>query len=75
VRGDCPDPSVCKNGGLENGNVKLYTYAGVLKCSVPVVVIVNSVLPAPYETGNDIIGLVDDAQTNAKVSGAPRACP
>jgi hypothetical protein len=75
VRSDCPDPSLCKNGSLEDGNVKLYTYAGILKCNVPVVVFVNSVLPEPYESGNDIIGLVNDAQTKAKVAGAPRRCP
>jgi hypothetical protein len=75
VRSDCPDPSVCKNGSLENGRVRIFTYAGVLKCNVPAVVIVNSVLPEPYESGNDIIGVVDDAQTNAKVAGSPRSCP
>jgi Beta-lactamase len=76
VRNDCPDPSLCKNGGLDNGAIVLHTYAGILKCNVPVVVIVNSVLPAPYETGSDIIGVVHDAQTNAKVTTVPpRACP
>jgi len=76
VRPDCPDPSLCKNGGLDNGATVLHTYAGVLKCNVPVVVIVNSVLPAPYETSGDIIGLVNDAQTKAKVTTAsPRPCP
>lgn len=75
VRNDCPDPSLCKNGGLSDGAIVLHTYAGILKCNVPVVVIVNSVLPAPYETGSDIIGLVDDAQTNAKMAGSPRTCP
>ena len=48
VRGDCPDPYVCKNGGegtTINGQLFVYsTYAGILKC-VPVVVYVNSVLP------------------------------
>ena len=77
VRNDCPDPNLCKNGGLEDerrdasghiiAKIKLWTYVGVLKCNVPVVVIVNSVLPAPYETSSDIIGLVKDAQDNAKV--------
>jgi hypothetical protein len=75
VRSDCPDPSVCKNGSLDDGRVRIFTYAGVLKCNVPAVVIVNSVLPEPYESGNDIIGVVDDAQTHAKVAGSPRSCP
>jgi len=77
VRPDCPNPYACKNGDLNNGNggTYLWTYAGILKCNVPVVVVVNSPLPSPYQNGGDIIGLVQNAYQNAKVSGTPRACP
>jgi CubicO group peptidase (beta-lactamase class C family) len=77
VRSDCPSPYVCKNGDLNNGGNPLYalwTYAGILNCNVPVVVMVNSPLPAPYQDGDDIIGLVETAYENAKVAGSPRAC-
>jgi hypothetical protein len=75
VRSDCPNPYVCKNGDLNNGNgTAVWTYAGILKCNVPVVVVVNSPLPSPYQTSGDIIGLVKDALTRAAVPGAPRAC-
>ena len=74
VRNDCPDPYLCKNGSLDAGNISVWTYAGILKCNVPVVVVVNSVLPAPYEGNEDIIGLVKDAYDGAKAPGAPRAC-
>ena len=51
VRSDCPDPYVCKNGHLSNGNgISLWTYAGIFKCDVPVVVFVNSAIPPPYQT-------------------------
>jgi hypothetical protein len=43
ARSDCPDPYVCKNGDLNNGaGIAVWTYDGVLKCNVPVVVVVNS---------------------------------
>jgi uncharacterized protein (TIGR03437 family) len=75
VRNDCPSPYVCKNGDLNNGNgIAVWTYAGVLKCDVPVVVVVNSFLPAPYQNGEDIIGLVKDALAAAAVPGAPVSC-
>lgn len=76
VRSDCPNPYVCKNGDLNNGSggVALWTYAGVLKCSVPVVVVVNSPLPAPYQGGEDIIGLVKDAFNASTVPGKGKAC-
>jgi hypothetical protein len=74
VRSDCPDPSLCKNGDLVNGNVSVWTYAGIFKCTVPVVVIVNSVLPAAYQANGDIIGLVGDAYKAAAVPGTPHAC-
>jgi hypothetical protein len=75
VRSDCPTPNVCKNGSLiDNGGRRLWTYAGVVKCSVPVVVVVNSPLPAPFETGSDIIGLVASALGKSTVPGRPHSC-
>jgi len=77
VRNDCPNPNVCKNGDLNNGPgaQAVWTYAGILKCNVPVVVVVNSPLPPPYQGGEDIIGLVKDALAKSSVSGTPKACP
>lgn len=76
VRSDCPSPYVCKNGDLNNGGgIAVWTYAGILKCNVPVVVVVNSPLPSPYQSGGDIIGLVENAYKGAAVAGTPRACP
>ncbi len=77
VRSDCPSPYVCKNGDLNNGGSPLYalwTYAGILNCNVPVVVMVNSPLPESYQDGDDIIGLVETAYENSKVAGSPKAC-
>jgi CubicO group peptidase (beta-lactamase class C family) len=76
VRSDCPNPFVCKNGDLNNGTGTqfVWTYAGVLKCNVPVVVVVNSPLPAPYQGGEDIIGLVKDAFNASTVPGTGKAC-
>jgi hypothetical protein len=85
VRPDCPDPNVCKNGDLFLGPISsaqrwLWTYAGVVKCNVPVVVVVNSPLPAKYQPwpghpAGDIIGLVNDALAASSVPGTPKACP
>jgi hypothetical protein len=76
VRSDCPDPYVCKNGDLTNGlGTSVWTYAGVLGCNVPVVVVVNSPLPSPYQTNGDIIELVANAYKNAKVDGTAQSCP
>jgi CubicO group peptidase (beta-lactamase class C family) len=73
VRSDCPSPYVCKNGGLSNGSgTSISTYAGILKCNVPVVVIVNSPIPAPNQ---DPIDLVENAFNQAAVPGTPQACP
>ena len=71
VRNDCPTPYVCKNGSLSS---LLWTYAGIFKCDVPVAIYVNSPLPAPYQTGSDIIGLVQNAYNAAAVAGTPKAC-
>jgi len=75
VRSDCPDPYLCKNGDLASGNISVWTYAGIFKCTVPVVVIVNSVLPAGYQGHEDIIGSVGDAYRAAAVPGTPHPCP
>jgi hypothetical protein len=76
VRSDCPNPYVCKNGDLNNGaGINVWTYAGILKCNVPVVVVVNSPLPAPWQPGEDIIGLVANALKGAAVPGLPEMCP
>ena len=62
--------------GLNNGaGTAVWTYAGVLKCNVPVVVVVNSPLPSPYQGGEDIIGLVKDAYNASTVPGTGSACP
>jgi len=74
VRSDCPNPYVCKNGDLYSGNISVWTYAGVLKCNVPVVVVVNSQLPPPYQGGEDIIGLIKDAYNAATVPGKGAPC-
>jgi len=77
VRADCPNPYVCKNGALNNGNlnsISVWTYTGIFKCSVPVVVLVNSLLPAPYRSAGDIIGLVEHAYKEAAVVGTPKPC-
>jgi CubicO group peptidase (beta-lactamase class C family) len=87
VRSDCPSPNaLCKNGDISSPPIAIWTYLGVFKCNVPVVVVVNSYLPAPYQpydaNGNqlpgnhpDIIGLVADAFNAAGVSGSPQRCP
>jgi Beta-lactamase len=76
VRSDCPNPYVCKNGELNDaGGIAAWTFAGVFKCNVPVVVVVNSPLPPPYQTNGDVIGLVANAYQDASVPGTPEACP
>jgi hypothetical protein len=65
----CPDPYVCKNGAL-NGNrgEHVHTYIGIFKCTMPVVVIVNSDIP------KGIVALVRDAYNAATVRGKGKAC-
>jgi len=76
VRADCPNPYVCKNGDLHNGDgAAVWIYAGLFKCDVPVVVVVNSPLPEPYQAHGDIIALVERAYLGASIPGAPQACP
>jgi len=78
----CPSPYKCKDGFLvQLGGINLRTYVGIFNCSVPVVLIVNSPLPAPYQTidsnGNfipgsgDIYDLVRDAYNGAGIAGTP----
>ena len=75
MRSDCPDPNVCKNGDLvDNAGRKVWTYAGVLKCNVPVVVVVNSPLPSTFEANGDIIGLVGAALVKSAVPGPTHSC-
>jgi hypothetical protein len=81
VRNDCPSPqALCKNGDISgsvdsNPSASIWTYLGVFKCNVPVVVLVNSPLPSPYQTGTDIIGLVADVYNALLQSGPPQSCP
>ncbi len=85
IMASCPSPYKCKDGFLvQTGGINLRTYVGIFKCSVPVVLIVNSPLPPPYQTvdsnGNlipgssDIYGLVRYAYYGAAVSGTPTPC-
>ena len=76
VRGDCPNPYPCKNGGIPGGGaVQIRTYIGIFKCSVPVVLIVNSAIPPPNPQENsDPIFLVADAYNSATFSGTGPAC-
>ncbi len=75
VRSDCPNPPyVCKNGDLGSSGKYVWTYVGIFKCDVPVVVIVNSALPTTYQESGDIIGLVEDAYNGAIVDGSPQKC-
>jgi hypothetical protein len=75
----CPTPYVCKNGMLPDGSVQVWTYAGILKCNVPVVIVVNSPLPPAWEPGGtpgtDTIGIVANAYQNSIVPGAGPPCP
>jgi len=73
VRPDCPSPYVCKNGGLWWNGAAVQTYAGILKCDLPVVILVNSAIPAPF---SDPIDVVQSAfnNPNVQVPGSPQAC-
>jgi hypothetical protein len=76
--GFCPSTNVCKVGTLENGGpgtTWLWSYAGVYKCNVPVVVVVNSPLPSPYQDGGGIASLVENAYNHSGVPGTGPACP
>lgn len=73
VSNACPQ-ALCKNGQIHNGSAFIWTYLGVFKCNVPVVVLVNSPLPSPYQSGSDIIGLVEDAYNALPQTGPPQSC-
>jgi hypothetical protein len=93
VRSDCPSPNnVCKNGYLpaNNNSVGVWTYAGIFKNVspvIPVVVVVNSPTPPPFQGWNvpantkeapDIIDLVECSYSQAFVkgtSGIAQPCP
>jgi hypothetical protein len=84
VRPDCPSPNVCKNGYLpaNNNSVAVWTYAGIFTAvspALPVVAVVNSPTPPPFEGWNvpvgtneapDIIDLVECSYSRAFVRGA-----
>jgi len=69
----CPNPYLCKNGFLDAGHTAIRTYIGTFKCTVPVVVLVNSGLPSGTKGG--IVGLVIQAYNAATVPGKSKACP
>jgi hypothetical protein len=73
---NCPTPYVCKNGALSNGSgTEEWLYAGIVKCNVPVVVIVNSPLPAKWEDSPyNIIDMVANAYSLSQVTGSGKAC-
>jgi Beta-lactamase len=74
----CPNPYVCKNGsfGMDAQSRDIWTYAGIVNCKVPVVVVVNSPMPTAWNGSpdNDIIGLVAQAYGQAAIPGAPTTC-
>jgi hypothetical protein len=71
VRSDCPSPqALCKNGSISGGaKAAIWTYMGVFKCNVPVVVVVNSAL------NTDVINIVANAYSSLPQSGPPKQCP
>jgi hypothetical protein len=84
VRGGCPNPNLCKNGNLQRRDQALIptqwnisTYAGIFKCVVPVVVIVNSTLPPPQPVSynSDLIPFVQQAYNGALTNDPPQPCP
>jgi CubicO group peptidase (beta-lactamase class C family) len=86
VRRDCspvstasPPPfAVCKNGSfLDATGHGTWSYAGIISCNVPVVVIVNSRIadPANQLQNVDIIVSVQKALNGATVQGTPKNCP
>ena len=76
---DCPGSYPCKNGSLPWSGV-VWSYAGIFKCSVPVVAIVNSqinwvaaynALGVPTNSGNDIIDVIAQAYAKAITKDKP----
>ncbi len=75
LRNDCPSPAyVCKNGSFDSGGIEVWTYMGIFKCKVPVVVVVNSPLPPPAPGYYDIIGVVENAYDHAGADGTAGPC-
>ena len=74
VSRNCGDINVCKNGGLGDSSGSLNTYAGILNCSLPVVIFANSNVSNFLGSG-DIIDLVTTAYGRATVVHATQACP
>jgi CubicO group peptidase (beta-lactamase class C family) len=77
VRSDCPNPYPCKNGnigstGNAQTNYQIWTYLGIFKCTMPVVVVVNSVLPASQP--QDTIDLVAAAYQATATIPASESC-
>ncbi len=82
----CGGPTeFCKNGDLPDVPIAIWTYLGIFQCDVPVVAVVNSFLPAPYQPydtmGNpvknpqgDIIGLVQAAYAATPKTGTAVCC-
>ncbi len=69
-----PPQALCKNGNIPgsvdgNPTANIWTYLGVFKCNVPVVVVVNSAL------NNDIIDIVANAYNSLPQPGTPQQCP
>jgi hypothetical protein len=74
VGAECPSARFCKQGKLTAPNgAALFTYAGIVKCDLPVVLIVNLALPPPYRDG-DVFALVRDAMRKATAPGQPAPC-
>ena len=72
VGANCPEPYVCKNGDQFNGDgISFWTYAGIFKSTVPVVVYVNSFIPFPYQPYS-----VNGTPYNSacRSQGVPNAC-
>lgn len=76
VGADCGSARFCKQGKLTAPNgAALWAYAGIVKCDVPVVLLVNSELPAQYQRNGNVFALVRDALTTAAVKGETAPCP
>ncbi len=76
VSRDCGDNgrNICKNGGLGSSQGALSTYAGILNCSMPVVIFANSAVNN-YLGQGDIIDLVTQVYANSAVPGTTKPCP
>ncbi len=76
VGADCGFAVACKHGSLISASgAALWAYAGIVKCDVPVVVLVNSELSPQYQNGGNVFALVRDGFTKAAAQGMPAPCP